>query len=206
MFVRAYLRASTDDQDASRARETLRVFALAHGVRIAAFYTENASGAVLERPELMRLLADSERGDILLVEAVDRLSRLDKGTWEQLRARIAQIGLQIVSMDLPLTYACLNAPKEVEGQHEWMSSALSQMFLEFTAAFARKDYELRRTRTLQGINKAKAAGLYKGRPRDLDLHRRIGECLSNGMSVRKTARLLLCSTSTVTRSKQDRKE
>lgn len=200
MFVRAYLRASTDDQDATRARETLRTFATEHGTRIAATYVENASGTLLDRRELLRLLADAEPGDVLLVEAVDRLSRLDRATWDQLRERIAQAGLQVVSLDLPLTHSLLRpAAAGGDSAQEWMTRAVSQMFLEFMAAFARKDYETRRARAAQGIAKAKAAGVYKGRPRDEQLHARISECLARGMSVRGTARLLECSTSTVNR-------
>lgn len=200
MFVRAYLRASTDDQDATRARETLRTFAAEHGTRIAATYVENASDTLLDRRELLRLLADAEPGDVLLVEAVDRLSRLDRATWDQLRDRIARAGLQVVSLDLPLTHALIQpAAAGGDGLQEWMTRALSQMFLEFMAAFARKDYETRRARAAQGIARAKAAGVYKGRPRDEQLHSRICECLARGMSVRGTARLLECSTSTVNR-------
>ena len=76
MFVRAYLRASTDDQDANRARDQLKAFAAERGLSIAAWYVENESGAKLSRPELFRLLNDAQPGDILLVEQVDRLSRL----------------------------------------------------------------------------------------------------------------------------------
>ena len=41
-----------------------------------AWYVENESGAKLSRPELFRLLTDAQAGGILLVELVDRLSRL----------------------------------------------------------------------------------------------------------------------------------
>src|SRR5262245_52107677 len=47
----------------------------ARGLTIAACYVENESGAKLARPELFRMLADAQPGDILLVQ-VDRLSRL----------------------------------------------------------------------------------------------------------------------------------
>ncbi len=43
MFVRAYLRASTDQQDATRARAALDAFARERGLRIAARYVENES-------------------------------------------------------------------------------------------------------------------------------------------------------------------
>ena len=76
MFVRGYLRASTSQQDASRAKDQLKAFAAERGLKVAAWYVENESGTKLARPELFRLLADSQPGDILLVEQVDRLSRL----------------------------------------------------------------------------------------------------------------------------------
>jgi hypothetical protein len=88
MFVRAYLRASTSDQDANRARDQLKAFAAERCLKIASWYTENESGAKLARPELFQLLADSQAGDILLVEQVDRLSRLNEDDWERLKAEL----------------------------------------------------------------------------------------------------------------------
>ena len=85
MFVRAYLRASTAEQDAHRARARLDAFAQERGLLIAARYVESESGAKLARPELFRLLADCEPGDVLLTEQVDRLSRLSEPDWRQLR-------------------------------------------------------------------------------------------------------------------------
>ncbi|MCP5904737.1 recombinase family protein, partial [Klebsiella pneumoniae] len=85
MFVRAYLRASTTEQDANRARESLQAFADGHGLKIAAWYVENESGASLARPELFRLLRDAQPGDLLLCEQVDRLSRLTTADWERLK-------------------------------------------------------------------------------------------------------------------------
>ena len=86
MFVRAYLRASTSEQDATRAREQVEAFAAERGLAIAATYVENESGASLKRPELFRLLSDSRPGDILLIEQVDRLSRLNADDWSKLKA------------------------------------------------------------------------------------------------------------------------
>jgi DNA invertase Pin-like site-specific DNA recombinase len=83
------LRASTGEQDANRARDQLRAFAAERGLKIAAWYVENESGAKLARPELFRLLNDSSPGDILLIEQVDRLSRLNAADWEALRAELS---------------------------------------------------------------------------------------------------------------------
>ena len=47
------------------------------------------------------------------------------------------------------------------------------MRVEIMAAIARKDYEQRRERQAQDIEKAKAAGKYQGRPVDEELHKRV---------------------------------
>src|SRR5215218_10357189 len=104
MFVRAYLRASTKEQDASRARADLKRFAKERGLAIAAYYTENESGASLKRPELFRLLSDCHAGDVLLVEQVDRLSRLSGPDWDRLKGLIAERKVRVVALDLPTSW------------------------------------------------------------------------------------------------------
>lgn len=104
MFVRAYLRASTEEQDANRAREQIQQFAAERGLTIAAFYVENESGASLKRPELFRLLDDCHAGDVLLIEQVDRLSRLNDADWETLKREIGARGVKIVALDLPTSW------------------------------------------------------------------------------------------------------
>ena len=160
MFVRAYLRASTGEQDAHRARARLDAFADEHEFSIAARYVENESGAKLARPELFRLLADCAPGDVLLTEQVDRLSRLTEPDWRQLRAEIEAKQVRIVALDLPTSWG-LAAPSDDFTRR--MSAAVNAMMLDVLAAVARKDYEGRRRRQAEGTAKAKAAGLYKGR-------------------------------------------
>src|SRR5260370_40547355 len=109
MFVRAYLRASTDDQDANRARDQLKAFAAERGLKVAAWYTENESGAKLARPELFRLLADCAPGDIILIEQVDRLSRLTAGDWEKLKAELTSRRVRVVALDLPTSWMMATA-------------------------------------------------------------------------------------------------
>ena len=62
MHARAYLRASTVEQDAERARKEVEAFAAERGLPIVGTYIENEFGAKLARPELFRLLADGSRG------------------------------------------------------------------------------------------------------------------------------------------------
>lgn len=175
-FVRAYLRASTDEQDASRARQQLQAFAAERGLKIASWYVENESGASLQRPELFRLLADSQRGDVILVEQVDRLSRLTAGDWEKLKAEIAARHCRIVSLDLPTSWVMITGNGDEFTAR--MFDAINNMMLDMLAAMGRKDYEDRRRRQAQGQAKAKAEGKYKGRPEDVKRNAGIASMLA----------------------------
>jgi DNA invertase Pin-like site-specific DNA recombinase len=203
MFIRAYLRASTDQQDAARAREDLESFVAERGLMIAASYTENESGASLKRPELFRLLNDCQPGDVLLVEQVDRLSRLNGTDWERLKQEIAAQQVRIVALDLPSSHAMATAKQDdFTGR---MLEAVNAMLLDMLAAVARKDYEDRRRRTAQGIAMAKAEGRFKGRPEDKERNARIGQLLENGMSWNEVINLAGCSRATVSRIAARRK-
>jgi DNA invertase Pin-like site-specific DNA recombinase len=202
MMIRAYLRASTTEQDANRARGQLREFAQGFGHRVASYYVENESGATLRRPELFRLLADSEPGDILLVEQVDRLARLNEADWGELRSTLQSKGVLVVALDLPTSHQAMSAVKATTDDFTGrMLAAINTMLLDMLAAVARKDYEDRRRRQAQGIERAKACGAYQGRKIDEDLHSRIRLLLNDGKSIRKVSGLLGCSTSTVQRVK-----
>ncbi len=199
MFVRAYLRASTDQQDATRARAALDAFAKERGFGIAARYIENESGATLQRPELFRLLADSQPGDVLLTEQVDRLARLTADDWQTLRAEIDAKQVRIVALDLPTSWSLAKGDDEFTGR---MLAAVNGMLLDMLAAIARKDYEDRRRRQAEGTAKAKAAGRYKGRPEDRKRNDGISAMLRAGSPWQQIEGAFGCSRSTIAKVKK----
>lgn len=180
MFVRGYLRASTQEQDAKRAKKDLETFVKERGLKVAAWYTENESGASLARPELFRLLEDCQPGDILLIEQVDRLSRLNASDWERLKGEIRQRRVRIVALDLPTSHGMVTASQDDFTAR--MLEALNGMLLDMLAAIARKDYDDRRRRQAQGIAKAKSEGRYRGRPEDAERNRALLKMLESGQS------------------------
>lgn len=198
MFVRSYLRASTDEQDATRARAAVEAFAASQGHAIACEYVENASGAKADRPELLRLLKDAKAGDVLLVESIDRLSRLPAAEWQRLKGAIDAKGLRIVALDLPTSHQGMTDTTGDDFTAR-MIGAVNGMMIEMMAAIARKDYEQRRERQAQGIAKARDAGLYRGRPVDVELGKKVRRLLEAGMGIRETARMAQCSPTTVMR-------
>jgi DNA invertase Pin-like site-specific DNA recombinase len=197
MFIRAYLRASTDQQDANRARGDLERFASERGLKIAAYYVETESGASLKRPELMRLLGDCHPGDMLLTEQVDRLSRLSAEDWTTLKAEIAAMHVRVVALDLPTSW--LMAKADGDAFTGRMFDAINAMLLDMLAAIARKDFEDRRRRQLQGIAKAKSEGRFKGRQEDVERNAAIVAMLKAGHSWNTVQAAAKCSRSTLSR-------
>ncbi|MBL4867520.1 MAG: recombinase family protein [Pseudomonadales bacterium] len=204
MRIYAYLRASTDEQDASRAKGELEEFAKKNELKVSSWFTENVSGASLQRPELFRLLDIAEKGDILLVEQVDRISRLKTADWEALKNEITLKGVRVVSLDLPTSHQFLNPVKDDFTAR--MVEALNAMLLDMLAAVARKDYEANRKRQAQGIKQAKKDGKYKGRSVDVRLHETIRKLLLSGNSYTNIVKIVGCSKSTISAVNKDLKK
>jgi DNA invertase Pin-like site-specific DNA recombinase len=199
--TRAYLRASTNEQDASRAREQVEAFAADHGLEIVGTYLEHESGAKLRRPELFRLLRDSRPNDVLLVEQVDRLSRLTEADWRKLRAEIDAKQVRVVALDLPTSWQMATTGDDSASEFtRRMFAAINSMLLDMLAAVARKDYEDRRRRQFQGQARAKLEGKYRGRPEDVERNAGIAKLLKAGLTWSDVQSTVGCSRATVARA------
>ncbi|MFP6850776.1 MAG: recombinase family protein [Pseudomonas sp.] len=149
-----YLRASTKDQDAERALVSLQHFARDHNLSVIGTFTENISGTKLDRPALNALLDAAQVGDVLLVESVDRLSRLSQDDWAKLKAIIESKGLKLVVADLPTSHQLID-DKGITGQ---IMRVINSMLIDLMATMARLDQEKRVERIKQGLDKKKARG------------------------------------------------
>lgn len=192
MRIYAYLRASTKEQNASRAESQLLQFAASYQKTISTVFYEHESGATLLRPQLFNLLHIAEAGDILLVEQVDRISRLNQEDWNKLRALIQDKRIQIVALDLPTSHVAMRQQAHDEFT-ERMFGAMNGMMLDMLAAIARKDYEDRRRRQAQGIDAAKSQGKYQGRQPDHKKREYIKFLLESGHSYREITVKAQCS-------------
>ncbi|MDF4896703.1 recombinase family protein [Vibrio parahaemolyticus] len=165
----------------------LQAFVHEHNVRIASFYTVQLSGTKLERAELARLIEDSHRGDVLLIEKVDRLSRLPFEQWKELKQKLVETGINIVVLEQPMTHAVLSHSDQ---QTSMISRVLIEFMIDLATAMTRDDYETRRKRQAQGIEKAKALVKYQGRKPDLKLRENIQLLLAEGKSWSQVQELL----------------
>jgi len=208
MRIYGYLRASTEEQDANRAKSELSDFAKEKDLTIAAWFIENESGAILNRPELFRLLEIAQSGDVLLVEQIDRISRLRHDDWEELKSIITNKGIRIVSLDLPTSHQLMQTGDEspTSGFTQRMLSAINGMMLDMLAAVARKDYDDRRRRQSQGVQKAKQEDKYKGRPDNIKLQSQIESLLRDGKSYSYIMDLLKCGRATIAKVSKKMKD
>jgi DNA invertase Pin-like site-specific DNA recombinase len=193
--ARIYLRVSTDQQDLAR-QANIEATAIAAGFYIAAIYKEKASGARADRPELLRMIADLQPGDVVIAERIDRISRLPLPDAEKLIASIRATGAKLAVpgiVDLSEIAATSDHIAKI------VLESVQDMLLKLALQMARDEYETRRERQVQGIRLAKEKGKYAGRKTDKAVHERIIALRRSNHSIAETAKLAGCSESQVKR-------
>ncbi|MBH3372555.1 recombinase family protein [Pseudomonas juntendi] len=204
MKAHLYLRASTNDQDAERAKQFLLDFALDKSLQVADFYAENISGTKLERPELSRLLTSATAGDVLLVESVDRLSRLTMAEWDSLKTTIKSKGLRLVVADMPTTHEMLTLKDDGDIGTRIMR-VINEMLVDLMATMARLDQEKRVERIKQGLDNKRARGeKVGGKGRNQKKWDQVAALLKrNGNTMEEIAKLAEVGVATVYRIKKE---
>ncbi len=194
-IARIYLRVSTEEQDLTRQAE-IELSTRAAGYYIAGVYREKASGARADRPELLRMIADLQPGEVVVAEKIDRISRLPLAEAEQLVGSIRAKGARLA---VPGLVDLSDFAAEADGVAKIVLESVQELLLKLALQMARDDYETRRERQRQGVQLAKASGKYTGRKPDGPTHQRIVALRRAGHTIQKTAELARCSTSQVKR-------
>lgn len=141
MKTYGYARVSTTDQDLTIQRQALT----AAGCDV--IREEKASGTKMQgRPELQTLLEFLREGDTLVVTRLDRLAR----SMDDLSAVARQL------QEKGVTLKATEQPVDT-------GSAAGKAFFQMLGVFAEFETNLRKERQMEGIAKAKADGVYKGR-------------------------------------------
>ena len=195
MNTRIYLRASTKDQDAERALQILQDLNQNLNLGETIVYVENYSGTKLDRPELNKLLSEANQGDTLLVESIDRLSRLTQQDFQELKRRIQEKGLRLVVADLPTTYQMIQTSDSITHS---ILDLINNMLIDLLATMARLDNEKRIERIKQGL--ARSGYKPTGKKANEAKHKRVKELLVAGsMTKEEIAKAVGCGIATVYR-------
>ena len=173
-----YARVSTSGQSLEVQEEQLRA---AGCERI---FAEKRSGkSVEERTELAEALAFVREGDTLAVTRLDRLAR----SAHDLHGIVAKLCAKGVG------FRCLQ-----QGSVDTTTS-MGKLTLAILGAVAEFEMDIRKERQKDGIEKAKAKGVYKGRPRKLDGDH-IAALYKEGLGASEIARQLGISRASVYRA------
>lgn len=194
-IARIYLRVSTDEQDLTR-QDDIEQSTRAAGYYIAGVYREKASGARADRPELLRMIADLQPGEVVVAEKIDRISRLPLAEAEQLVTSIRTKGAKLA---VPGLVDLSDLAAAADGVARIVLESVQELLLKLALQMARDDYETRRERQRQGVHLAKTAGKYAGRISNTTIHRRIVALREAGQTIKRTAELAGCSQSQVKR-------
>lgn len=168
MATYGYARVSTTDQDLTVQREALK----AAGCEI--IREEKVSGTSRQgRDELETLLQFLRPGDTLVVTRLDRLAR-SMDDLSQIVNELQQRGAALKATEQPVD----------------TSTAAGKAFFQMLGVFAEFETNLRRERQMEGIAKAKAKGVYKGRKPSIDVDevKRLRD--EDGLGATKIARQL----------------
>jgi DNA invertase Pin-like site-specific DNA recombinase len=146
MTIIGYARVSTIDQSVDIQEAAL----WAAGCEVVR--SEKRSGTTTTgRVELQTILDFLRTGDVLMVTRIDRLARSIGDLQDIVRAVRAK-GSTLKATEQPID----------------TSTAAGKAFLDMLGVFAEFETNLRKERQAEGIAKAKAAGVYKGRPASID--------------------------------------
>ncbi|GLS18752.1 integrase-like protein y4lS [Labrys miyagiensis] len=167
MTTYGYARVSTTDQDLTIQVEALRKA----GCEV--IREEKRSGTTREgRAELDTLLTFLRSGDTLMVTRIDRLAR-SIGDLQDIVRSLKARGVALKATEQPID----------------TSTAAGKAFLDMLGVFAEFETNLRKERQMEGVAKARAAGVYKGRKPTIDIAT-VKELQGSGLGATEIAKRL----------------
>ncbi|MCM2535197.1 recombinase family protein [Neobacillus pocheonensis] len=156
MTTKAYGRVSTDQQDLTR--QLLKFQEL--GIEEEHIYMDKASGKNFDRPEYQVMKESIKEGDLLYLDALDRLGRDYDGILSEWKEITRKMNADIVILE----------NKELFDSRKFkamgdMGKLMEDQFLSLLSYVAEQERKRMLQRQKEGIAIAKAAGKYKGKPR-----------------------------------------
>ncbi len=173
-----YRRVSSDEQ--SLERQEL--------IGCEKVFEEKASAGTQDRAALTDLIAWVRDGDEVVVWSIDRLAR-NLSDLQKIIAVLNGKGVSISFLSERLTFSAST------------EDALARLQLQMMGAFAEFERAIIRKRQSEGIAKAKARGVYKGRPATID-PKKIADLKAQGLGASAIAKQLRIGRASVYRALQ----
>ena len=149
-------------------------------------FEEKLSGASTHnRPALLAMIDFAREGDECIVWSIDRLAR-DLRDCQDIVARLNDKGVSVLFLSEKLKFSASD------------DDPFSKLQLHLMSAFAEFERSIIRRRQKEGIAKAKARGVYKGRPPSINADK-VAELCQKGLGASDIARDLGISRASVYR-------
>jgi DNA invertase Pin-like site-specific DNA recombinase len=139
-----YARVSTDAQETHLQMDALK------RAKCGRVYEEKASGAKADRPELMKLLDNARKGDVVVVWKLDRLARSIRQLIDT-TAMLNERGVELYSLTENIN----------------TTTPSGKLTFHFFAALAEFERDVLRQRVNAGLKAARRRGRVGGRPKSL---------------------------------------
>jgi DNA invertase Pin-like site-specific DNA recombinase len=149
-------------------------------------FEEKVSGAKRDREALSAMIEFAREGDEVICWSIDRLAR-DLRDLQDIIQRLNDKGVSVSFLKEKLVFS---------GEAD---DAFARLQLQMMGAFAEFERNIIRQRQAEGIARAKARGVYKGRKKTID-ENRIRAMKAEGHSVTEISEVLGVSRMTVYRS------
>jgi DNA invertase Pin-like site-specific DNA recombinase len=158
-----YVRVSTAEQNTDRQLD---------GMQLTVTFTDKASGKNADRLQLQAMMAGNwPEGSTVYVHSMDRLAR-SLGDLLQIVEQLTQRGINV---------HFVKEAKVFRGGET--SDPMDKLMLSMLGAVAEYERTLIRERQREGIIKAKARGVYRGRPRKNTDHERIAQIVTEATAL-----------------------
>ncbi len=151
-----YIRVSTQEQNEERQLNKMTEL----GICERDIFTDKASGKDFNRPQYQALKSTLRRGDLMYVDALDRLGRNYDAIISEWKEITRGIGADIIVLE---NESLFNSRKFRDMGD--VGKVMEDQFLSLFSYIAEQERNKIRTRQAEGIKIAKAQGKHLGRPR-----------------------------------------
>ena len=198
-MIVGYARVSSIDQNLERQLENLKTFGAEK------IFTEKQSGKSIEnRPIFQEALNFVRIGDRLVVESIDRLGC----NYDEVINTVNYVKdkeVQLMITRLPMMNEVIGNPL--------LDKFMKDLIIQILAMVSEQERNESKRRQAQGIQVAKAKGVYKGRPllyspnakdpQKRIIYQRVVEMLEGGVAISKIAKDVNITRQTIYRIKHD---
>ena len=158
-----YIRVSTKDQNIERQLAKM----LERGIQERDIFIDKMSGKNFDRPSYQALKIQLRKGDLVYIDALDRLGRNYDGMINEWKHITREIGADIVVLENETLFDSRKF-KAMNTDDSKIGSLMEDQFLSLLSYVADQEHKKILKRQAEGIAEARKAGKHLGRPK-LDL-------------------------------------